>query len=71
MYASRFVLAALALSVLLGAAACKTGKSGKIPVAAPGATQVFVPPERDEVFPDEDTSGEGDGEGADAVDSSD
>jgi hypothetical protein len=69
MYASRFVLAVLASCLLVGAVGCKTTKAGNLPVAAPGATQVFVPPDRDEVFPDEDTSGdeggeEGEGDGA-------
>jgi hypothetical protein len=69
MHASRFVLAVLASALLVGAVGCKTTKAGKLPVAAPGATQVFVPPDRDDVFPDEDTSGddgETEGEGDDA-----
>jgi hypothetical protein len=58
------------MGLLVSASACKTTKAGKLPVAAPGATQVFVPPERDDVFPDEDTSddeGEGDAEGGEAA----
>jgi hypothetical protein len=70
MYVSRFVLAVLASALLVGAVGCKTTKAGKLPVAAPGATQVFAPPDREDVFPDEDTSdddGTGEGEGGDAA----
>jgi hypothetical protein len=62
MYASRFVLAVLASALLVGAVGCKTTKAGKVPVAAPGATQVFVPPDREDVFPEDDSSDEGGGE---------
>jgi len=56
MYASRFVIGAVALSLLVAGFGCTTGKSGKIPVASPMV--VFAPPEREDVFPDEDTSTE-------------
>lgn len=57
MYASRFVLGVLALSLLVAGFGCKTGKSGKVPVASPISS--FVMPEREDVFPDEDSEGEG------------
>ena len=52
MHATRFVLGTLALALALGSFGCKTGRSGKVPVASP-MTQ-FVAPERDDIFPDGD-----------------
>ncbi len=52
MYATRFVLGVLALALVFGSVGCKKGKGGKVPVASPMSQ--FVPPDRDDVFPDGD-----------------
>jgi hypothetical protein len=53
MYASRFVLGALALSLLVAGFGCKTGKGGKVPTASPMTS--FAPPDADEILPEDDT----------------
>jgi len=65
MYASRFVLGVLALSLLVAGFGCKTGKSGKVPTASPMVS--FTAPDREDVFPDEDAEAEGGGESADSA----
>lgn len=65
MYASRFVLGVLALSLLVAGVGCKTGKSGKIPTASPLST--FSQPDREDIFPDEEAEAEGEGDGADSA----
>ncbi|HUQ04233.1 MAG TPA: hypothetical protein VM261_17155 [Kofleriaceae bacterium] len=68
MHASRFLLGALALSLLIAGSGCKVAP-GKVPVASPITT--FEAPDREDVFPDEDAA-EGDAAaGGDFSDSDD
>jgi hypothetical protein len=59
-FASRFLVGALALSLLVAGFGCKVAP-GKVPVASPITR--FEAPEREDVFPDE---GEAEGDAADA-----
>ncbi len=68
MHASRFLIGALALFLMVGGFGCKVAP-GKVPVVSP--ITKFEPPDRDDVFPDENASEEGADEGGDFSDSDD
>jgi hypothetical protein len=55
----RLLVGALALGLLLGAAGCKKGKAGVVPVNHPATT--WVAPEEDEVFPEDEDDDTADG----------
>jgi hypothetical protein len=52
----------LLLCLLAASAACKTGAAGKVPTSLP--VQTFQPPDKDELFPDDDSTQDSASDGA-------